>query len=492
MLPRTSPSYSLWIQGFSFFAATAFFLVASGYNMIIDSDPLWHVAAGNLIRQQGQIPLTDPWSFSAGDYRWLNVSWLWDTIFSYIVENLGWDGAAAINAVIIAAMLAITYTHCLLRSGNGMASFLTIVLLFIMLLLHLRPVHITHLMIALWMLLLGLYVRGECKTLWLFILPASMIIWVNSHGGFILGFAITGFFLLDLVLKSDHQKSQWLIAIIGMCMLAVFCNPYGSGIIETVIRPLTTVANQYIAEWQPVTFSLGFFINCAFLVLFVILVLGRPSYATRAESWLVYGFLIYGLTTNRALYIFTIMAAPVLAWRLAAFFKDRHDINRNAIAIRKSLFQGLQQRKYLLGSIAVAGVTPAIVSSAFFLSVFPQPHSWPSLKKELQFIEAHYPNGRFINEFALGGYIIYETSGKVPVFVDPRTETAMPKAVFEEYFAFMNGTDGWENILAKYKIDGIILPKHADAGMHDRFKTRKGWKKAFEGENAVIYIYGRD
>src|ERR1700724_3419020 len=44
----------------------------------------WHLAAGDLIREQGDIPFQDPWSFTSGGRQLYNLSWLWDAIASVI------------------------------------------------------------------------------------------------------------------------------------------------------------------------------------------------------------------------------------------------------------------------------------------------------------------------------------------------------------------------------------------------------------------------
>jgi len=43
----------------------------------------WHLAAGDLIRDRGNIPFQDPWSFTLEDRQWYNLSWLWDVIAVY-------------------------------------------------------------------------------------------------------------------------------------------------------------------------------------------------------------------------------------------------------------------------------------------------------------------------------------------------------------------------------------------------------------------------
>ena len=49
----------------------------------------WHLAAGDLIRQRGEIPFQDPWSFTLADRRWFNLSWLWDVAASVIYQHTG-------------------------------------------------------------------------------------------------------------------------------------------------------------------------------------------------------------------------------------------------------------------------------------------------------------------------------------------------------------------------------------------------------------------
>src|ERR1700733_2625700 len=52
----------------------------------------WHLAAGDLIRGRGIIPLQDPWSFTLGDRQWYNLSWLWDVIASAVFQYTKFEG----------------------------------------------------------------------------------------------------------------------------------------------------------------------------------------------------------------------------------------------------------------------------------------------------------------------------------------------------------------------------------------------------------------
>jgi hypothetical protein len=52
----------------------------------------WHLAAGDLIRDRGNIPFQDPWSFTSGGRQWYNLSWLWDVIASVLFQYANFSG----------------------------------------------------------------------------------------------------------------------------------------------------------------------------------------------------------------------------------------------------------------------------------------------------------------------------------------------------------------------------------------------------------------
>src|SRR3984893_16756090 len=65
----------------------------------------WHLAAGDLIRDRGNVPVQDPWSFTSGGRQWYNLSWLWDVIASVLFQYASFSGlvlfVVACGAVIV-------------------------------------------------------------------------------------------------------------------------------------------------------------------------------------------------------------------------------------------------------------------------------------------------------------------------------------------------------------------------------------------------------
>src|SRR5665647_63895 len=154
----------------------------------------WHLAAGDLIRDQGNIPFQDPWSFTSEGRQWYNLSWLWDVIASVIFQYTKFWGLT-LFVVACGAVIAGYLTSICLSSGASV----TAVCISVFAASLLYPSFATPPNVYLAAapntstMLFCVIFYGEClkRTRW-FWLPLMMILWVNLHGGFVLGFLVVG------------------------------------------------------------------------------------------------------------------------------------------------------------------------------------------------------------------------------------------------------------------------------------------------------------
>jgi len=91
---------------------------------------------------------------------------------------------------------------------------------------------------------------GEClkRTRWL-LLPAMMVLWVNLHGGFLLGFLIIGIFGAAALLRRDWAGFRIYSFAAAGCFIAIFINPLGWHIHDGVAATLGHFVQAYITEW---------------------------------------------------------------------------------------------------------------------------------------------------------------------------------------------------------------------------------------------------
>jgi len=88
------------IRPYLYRSAIYIFLISFACMYYLSNAPLllghydlgWHLAAGDLIRDRGNIPFQDPWSFTLGDRQWYNLSWLWDVIASVLFQYTKFGG----------------------------------------------------------------------------------------------------------------------------------------------------------------------------------------------------------------------------------------------------------------------------------------------------------------------------------------------------------------------------------------------------------------
>ena len=91
--PKTIKAYFQRSGIYIFLISFACVYYVSNAPLLLDHYDLgWHLAAGDLIRDRGNIPFQDPWSFTLGDRQWFNLSWLWDVTASILFQYTKFSG----------------------------------------------------------------------------------------------------------------------------------------------------------------------------------------------------------------------------------------------------------------------------------------------------------------------------------------------------------------------------------------------------------------
>jgi hypothetical protein len=72
------------------------------------------------------------------------------------------------------------------------------------------------------------------------------------------------------------------------------------------------------------------------------------------------------------------------------------------------------------------------------------------------------------------------------VFIDGRFEAVFPPEVIHDYFAFVNGTSGWERLLDAYPTD-IVVTQRA-RGTHERMLAREDFVYVYSDPAAFVFV----
>jgi hypothetical protein len=467
--------YGIYIFLISF--ACVYYLV-SAPELLGHLDLGWHLAAGDLIRERGNIPLHDPWSFTAGDKQWYNLSWLWDVIASVIFQYTGFSGlilfVVACGAVIAGYLTSI----CLSSGASALAVCISV---FSVCLLYPAFATYPNMYLAaapnMATMLFCVIFYAEClKRTKCLVLPVIMALWVNLHGGFLLGFPIIGIFGGIALLRRDWANFRiYFLAGIG-CAIATLVNPLGWHVYEAVTTTLGHFAQANITEWWSYYSNITMpesIPGILYILIFIALELRYGSVGpieARLLSWL---FLLLGFYQYRYMSFFFLFSTVPLALHL-----DR-------------LLPKHPNRREVRRSLLAAGFVGACALPMFYMQIDPA-LGLPQMLSEQDavFLQTNFPNARLLNHWNNGGILIFRTRGSIPVFVDGRAATAYPDDLLRDYFKLIKweiDESAWDTVLEKYQIDTVLWVKAHDP-LRQFLVGKRGWKEAYTGNFTSIYV----
>jgi len=439
----------------------------------------WHLAAGDLIRDQDQVPFQDPWSFTSGGRQWFNLSWLWDVFASILFQHTNFCGlllfVVACGAIIVGYLASIC-----LRTGASAIAVCISVFLASLLFPAFAAYPNVYLAAApnIATMLFSVIFYGECLkgTRRVFWLPAMMVLWANLHGGFLLGLFIIGIFGGVALLRLNWAAVK-LYALAGVgCLIATLINPLGWHIYEGVACTLGNSAQANITEWWPYYRNIvlpGSLPGIVYILTFVAVELRYRGFCpleARLLSWL---FLFLGLYQFRYMSFFYLFSAVPFALHLDRLLpKQRSDIR-----VERALF--------FAGIVAACAIP-------FFYTRMDMALGLPEMlsEQDVRYLETNFPHARLLNHWNYGGILIFRMRGDIPVFVDGRAATVYPDALLRDYFRLGRlevNEIAWDEVLEKYKIDTVLWPRAHEA-LRRFLVDKRGWKEAYAGSYASIYV----
>jgi len=479
------------------------FLLALGGTFFFaptDPDYWWHARTGQLISETGQLPTTDIYSFASADRPWVTHEWLTELLLYQIEYHAGYVANVALFAVLGMVTALLIYLHARRRGLGRFGATLAMLWGFAILLplANVRPQMITVCATALCALLLVAYRQGARRALWA--LPPLFALWVNLHGGYVIGLALIALTLggeaLERALSPGQTRRAWLRALAplaatgALALLATLLNPHG---VEALRYPLSyvgtgNISQRYVAEWQSPNFhDRAFLPFAAALLLGVVVGVGRRPLGWPERLW-VCGFALLGLQSIRHLPLFAVIATPILVGELAALSHDwpgqdwwrpRWQIIRQVGLI--ALAVGA------LMLVGVVGTTPALRAQRQ-LGTAPSATGYPA--GALAYLSAHEGDptlhGRLFNEYRWAGYLIYHLYPERQVFVSAQATDPYGSDLFTPYRRTMQLAPGWRETLETWQIDLVLIDK--DGPLATMLQTDAGWREVYAGDVERLFV----
>ena len=256
---------------------------------VADPDLWGHVQYGRDALAAGEIPRTTSYSFTAEGFRWVNHENLAEIVMAVVAEAGGPLGLVAGKMLLALVVLLLAVTQFFRQKLGGLPAAALLLLLGANLGYHwsIRPQLATFASFALMVSLVELAFRNWSpvswnelwrsgssrhasaepgnrpwnarQILWLWLVPPLMVIWTNSHGGFLAGLAVfvcyMGLRCAECVVRQSvraGEKRSWLPAHLAVIALATagatLVNPYGWGLHQWLLQSLGQPRPE-ISDW---------------------------------------------------------------------------------------------------------------------------------------------------------------------------------------------------------------------------------------------------
>lgn len=446
-----------------------------------DPDMWWHLKTGQIIWTTHTIPTTDLFSYTTNHHAWVPHEWLAQLSIYAAYRFGGYSGMMLWLCFFSAVLLLAAYAACWLYSGNSKMGWAGAMIVWFgaTVGLAIRPQMLGYLLLILELLLLEL---GRTRSpRWFLGLPPLFAFWVNCHGSFFLGIAIAGilYFCSFFNFQADpleatrwQPRQRWMLAAaLALSIAALWINPVGT---QQVLYPLNTMLRQpinlsQVQEWQPLQLNgvrgFGFL---AILGSVCLILIARRSLLFWHELLLLAVGAELAIRHDRMMFVFGILAAPVLARMLAPFWSGDKGAPDHPAA------------NALL--LAVAGLV--------VVWAFPSQHSLQqqveanSPQKAVLFLETHPLGGHMLNDYGYGGYLIW-AAPQYPVFLDGRADVFEWTGVLEDFAQWATLKSDPNTLLNKYRIDFCVLNR--ESPMAHVLPVMQGWKRVYEDNQSVIF-----
>lgn len=197
-----------------------------------DFDTGWHLATGRYLLQHHAIPATDILSYTSPGAPWLYPPFAGALLYA-VFQAFGYAGLSWFSVLAAALLAAYLLWRALPQASVASAVLLALAVPSLAYRLTPRADLFTTLFFAIFLAELWRFHRAAPARLWL--LPATMLLWVNLHPGFIAGLGLVAAYVLCEVLLLPFQDRRagarqrlarswpWLAATAG----AVLINPWG-------------------------------------------------------------------------------------------------------------------------------------------------------------------------------------------------------------------------------------------------------------------------
>ncbi len=411
-----------------------------------------HMKNGEIFLKEGKIIDTNFYSYTENDRPTVNHHWGSGLIYYLVYHVSGFKGLVLLNIFCMTIAFYLLFNLAVKLSSFHFAFFSSVLSLpFISFRHDIRPETFSYLCIAIF--LTGLFALRERRNLiWIVLLAALELLWVNLHIFFIFGPVLTTIFIVDAYIHRKQNLQIFLMLFMILCVVTLV-NPWG---LKGALMPFNIFKSYgyMVAENQSLFFlqqrfvtQLGYvYFEIIYLVCIVLIISGfilrkAKNFFLPISIRLIVGVLSFNTMRMTALWGWLFI--PLGAWLGQGI-------------IERSLIHKKWVDRWIIFLIIILlildlkfGCSWARIKESF--DVLPQSN------RSAQFFKEHRLRGPIFNNYDIGSYLIFHLFPQEKVFVDNRPES-YSVGFFKDVYVPMQEREGlWQKLSAQYQFNAIYF-----------------------------------
>ena len=361
-------------------------------------------------------------------------------------------------------------------------------------------------LILCWMVVVFVYVKFTRRIFLFYIYPFIFALWVNLHGGFLLGFCLLACFFIGEILNKlfylpESFSNKELMHMASACFLsliAILLNPYGINYLLSIYNGMTSESlaintkyiQAYVSLWPYLKdikdFNISFFRMGQIALISIIMMLSLGClflYELIKKRSCDFSFLLLAIVafTTSMLVVRTIYIFP-----LGFFFSFFYLIYRLKL-------------KNITAKVTVLSLIIFILlfmDISYFTFRYGADNKWFGAglnsfapTKEVAFLKKYRLEGPLFNDYLVGGYLIWALYPDYKVFIDSRL-VPYSRQVAPDYWSLVGKPATAEDIrrfTEKYPFKTAIIHYRELPLIFDFLNA--GWRLIYFEKNAAILVH---
>jgi hypothetical protein len=446
-----------------------------------DPDFYWHIKTGEYLLSSWPLPGGDVFTYTHSGSPWVLSEWLSQVVLFLVFAATGYFGMAVLVAALCAFCGWLIYLGCRRQMDNPVHAIIVALVCSLFFATAAPRPHLfsfAFFAATLFVLLEFKYFRRDRL---LALLPAILLLWANTHGGFFIGLVLIFLFMgsewARYGFKSEgaleaarlRKLSLWSAAALA----ATLVNPNFVRLWWYPIEAIVLSGDaQTINEWQSPSFHVP--LTQGFLAL-VLLFFAVQAWARRrpdlTEVVVPLVFIASAFVSVRNMPLAAMALAPFLAMNLGRVSwpagTARGD-GEGAAGRGEALSPGVASRMPLAGGQEQAMNWLLLGAAGLALALS---HPAQRSKQEAavatympvgaaDFLAANHVSGNMFNSYQYGGYLMFRLYPAQKVFIYGRTDIYQDGFV-QIHDAIQQGRPNWKTLFDRYDIDYVVCESNA-------------------------------